>query len=93
MRIELTTVSLQGSPASLGTCEPVILSCGQGGIRTLLLQVHYDDLLTQIGFTDQCRYLPKVVYIFPVLSKNLGHLVVPLGLEPRLFCLVRVSIL
>ena len=32
-RIELSTVSLQGSPASLGTCEPIVVSILIGRIQ------------------------------------------------------------
>ena len=40
MRIELTTVSLQGSPASLGTCEPI-----NKNTKTTLVAAHTDYLL------------------------------------------------
>ena len=58
MRIELTTVSLQGSPASLGTCEPIV---GEVRLELTYCEVQYGDLVTQVGFTDQCRYSPIVL--------------------------------
>lgn len=35
---------------------------GRVGLEPTYCKVHYDDLLMQIGFTDQCRYLPNFCY-------------------------------
>lgn len=40
-----------------------LYKCAESRIRTCLLRVHYDNLLKQIGFTDQRRYLGSNVSI------------------------------
>ncbi len=39
---------------------------GRVGLEPTYCKVHYDDLLMQIGFTDQCRYLPKFAMVMRI---------------------------
>ena len=64
MRIELTTISLQGSSASLGTCEPKIECFDFQWCAThFSVSVHQELLDTDAGACGQQALLPLLHYI------------------------------